>query len=329
MMIPTDLYPPILLVEDNPVDVDLTLRAFARRKLVNPVRVARDGEEALAWIARWQAGEPTPAVILLDLKLPRVDGLTVLRALKTPPDLHRIPVVILSTSARRSRHQGRLWPRRQFLHRQAGRFRQVRGCGAADRAVLVRDQRTAEVSRMRVLYIEDCADDADLARRALARAAPQIEIEVASTLGDGLARLIGGTPFDVLLTDLSLPDGSGLEGLAWVRECRLPLAVVILTGSGDQEAAVSALKAGADDYLVKRDDYHDRFARTLETALARFRDGVSSALARCVCSMSSKGPFDADRMRRHLRPARALSSPDRRRGTRGTRCGGYHSVRTR
>ena len=72
---------PILLVEDNPMDVDLTLRAFKRRRVTNPIEVARDGEEALAWIARWEAGAPWPAVILLDLKLPKVDGLDVLRAL--------------------------------------------------------------------------------------------------------------------------------------------------------------------------------------------------------------------------------------------------------
>lgn len=94
----SNLHPPILLVEDNPVDVDLTLRAFSRRKLVNPIVVARDGEEALAWIPRWEAGEPPPAVILLDLNMPRVDGLMVLRALKAHPTLHRIPVVILTTS---------------------------------------------------------------------------------------------------------------------------------------------------------------------------------------------------------------------------------------
>lgn len=92
------LYPPILLVEDNPLDVDLTLRAFQRRKLVNPVLVARDGEEALAWIPRWEAGEIQPAVILLDLNLPRIDGLTVLRTLKQHAVLCRIPVVVLTTS---------------------------------------------------------------------------------------------------------------------------------------------------------------------------------------------------------------------------------------
>lgn len=92
-------YPPIMLVEDNPLDVDLTLRAFQRRKLANPVVVARDGEEALAWVARWEAGEMKPAVILLDLNIPRIDGLAVLRTMKTHQTLRRIPIVVLTTSS--------------------------------------------------------------------------------------------------------------------------------------------------------------------------------------------------------------------------------------
>ena len=89
---------PILLVEDNPMDVDLTLRAFKRRRVTNTIHVARDGEEALAWLPRWESGEPWPAVILLDLKLPKVDGLEVLRQLKQHPTLRAIPVVVLTTS---------------------------------------------------------------------------------------------------------------------------------------------------------------------------------------------------------------------------------------
>lgn len=90
---------PVLLVEDNPVDVDLTRRAFARRKLANPIEVARDGEEALAWIARWEAGEPTPLLALLDLKLPRVSGLEVLVQWKAHAASRAIPVVVLTSSA--------------------------------------------------------------------------------------------------------------------------------------------------------------------------------------------------------------------------------------
>jgi len=90
---------PILLVEDNPVDIDLTLRAFKMRNFVNPIEVARDGEEALSWIKKWLEGEPLPVVILLDLQLPKVNGLEVLKEIKSYPALKTIPIVILTTSS--------------------------------------------------------------------------------------------------------------------------------------------------------------------------------------------------------------------------------------
>lgn len=98
-MIPNPNNRPILLVEDNPVDLDLTLRAFKRRNLTNPIQVARDGQEALDWISRWEAGEPLPLVVLLDIKLPRVDGLEVLRQLRAHPVSRDLPVVMLTSSS--------------------------------------------------------------------------------------------------------------------------------------------------------------------------------------------------------------------------------------
>ena len=90
--------PPILLVEDNPMDLDLTLRAFSKRQFANQIQVARDGEEAMAWLPRWEAGEPMPAVMLLDINLPRMTGLEVLQAFKRHELARRIPVVVLTSS---------------------------------------------------------------------------------------------------------------------------------------------------------------------------------------------------------------------------------------
>lgn len=90
---------PILLVEDNPVDIDLTIRAFKKRNLNNPIQIARNGEEALKYIEKWDAGDQTPVVILLDLKMPKVDGLEVLKVLKNHEKYATIPVVVLTTSS--------------------------------------------------------------------------------------------------------------------------------------------------------------------------------------------------------------------------------------
>ena len=88
----------ILLVEDNPVDVDLTLRALKKQKSNTMIVVARDGEQALEQMESWNQGAPVPMVILLDLKLPKVDGHQVLETLKSHPVYKTIPIVVLTSS---------------------------------------------------------------------------------------------------------------------------------------------------------------------------------------------------------------------------------------
>ncbi|PSJ16829.1 response regulator, partial [Nitrosomonas supralitoralis] len=153
---------------------------------------------------------------------------------------------------------------------------------------------------MRVLYIEDSTSDADLARRVLAQTAPDVELEVVTTLTEGLTRLTSTDKFDVLLTDLSLPDGSGLEALAGVREQRLPIAVVILTGSDDQDSAIAALKASADDYLIKRDDYLQRLPHILRSALEHFHNNAERNQRVLRVLYIEHNMFDIDLMHRHL-----------------------------
>jgi two-component system response regulator len=94
---------PILLVEDNPDDEALTLRAFKKNRIANEVIVARDGVEALDYLfgSGAHAGRnlgSMPAVVLLDLKLPRLDGLEVLRRIRAEERTRLLPVVVLTTS---------------------------------------------------------------------------------------------------------------------------------------------------------------------------------------------------------------------------------------
>lgn len=99
-MNPTDnIQNKLLLVEDNPMDVDLTKRAFAMNKLPVLIEVANDGEEAIGFINKWESGLPVPKVILLDLKLPKIGGLQVLKALKIHSIYQHIPVVVLTSSS--------------------------------------------------------------------------------------------------------------------------------------------------------------------------------------------------------------------------------------
>ncbi len=93
----------LLLVEDDPNDVELTLIALRRHKLANKIHVVRDGEEALDFLfCRGQYAQRTangpPKVILLDLKLPKVSGLEVLKAIKDDPRTRAIPVVVMTSS---------------------------------------------------------------------------------------------------------------------------------------------------------------------------------------------------------------------------------------
>ena len=93
--------PTVLLVEDNSDDEELTLRSFKRAHLANPIEVARDGQEALDSLfgTESQAARPPPGLVVLDLKLPRVDGLEVLQQIRADPRTRLVPVVILTSSS--------------------------------------------------------------------------------------------------------------------------------------------------------------------------------------------------------------------------------------
>jgi len=154
---------------------------------------------------------------------------------------------------------------------------------------------------MKILYLEDDPRDAYLARRILTTAAPQIQLDIVHTVNDAIQTLENPPhAFDLVLTDLNLPDGNGLSLLNHIRSRGLPVAVVVVTGRSDEETVVAALKAGADDYIVKREDYLDRMPVTLKNALERFRaeSAMHSRSLRVLYAESNVS--DVDLTRRHI-----------------------------
>jgi PAS domain S-box-containing protein len=141
---------------------------------------------------------------------------------------------------------------------------------------------------VKILYVEDDPQDTDHVRHWLADCSPAIAVDVAPSYAAALQRLEPNGPYDLVLTDVNLPDGDGLNLLAHIRERGWPMAVVIVTGSGNEETVVAALKGGADDYVVKRHESFSQLPNTLRSAVERRRAEVA----------------------RHARPLRVLYAED-------------------
>jgi len=125
---------------------------------------------------------------------------------------------------------------------------------------------------MKALYVEDNTIDADLVRRTLQRAQPPIDIDIATSVREAIAMLQEGSAaqYGWVLFDVNLPDGDGFDVLRHVRDRHLPLVAIALTGAGDEKTVMRALKFGADDYLVKQDDYRERLASVLVQTRQRY-----------------------------------------------------------
>jgi len=156
---------------------------------------------------------------------------------------------------------------------------------------------------MRFLYVEDDLRDADILARSLRKSAPHFTIDTVHTVNDAIKKLENPDPeqYDLVLTDVNLPDGDGLSILSYVRDRALPCAVVVITGVGDEQTAVAALKAGADDYIVKRNDYIERLPLTMEGALHHFRSSAARRAGPMNVLYVEYDPMAADPTYRHFK----------------------------
>src|SRR3989339_34775 len=153
---------------------------------------------------------------------------------------------------------------------------------------------------MKILYVEDNRLDSDLTRRELKKSAPDFIMDTVTTQRDALSALENKRDYDLVLSDMRLPDGDGLAILTHIRGRGLLVAVVIITGQGDEETAVAALKAGAQDYVVKRDGYRDHLPLILQKALECYREASIRSSQPLRVLYAEPNASDVDLTKRHL-----------------------------
>ncbi|SEK44071.1 PAS domain S-box-containing protein/diguanylate cyclase (GGDEF) domain-containing protein [Atopomonas hussainii] len=152
---------------------------------------------------------------------------------------------------------------------------------------------------MHLYLLEDSRTDGDLVTRFIQRARPHWQVHVANSLKQA-RQDPACQKADLLLLDIHLPDGSGLDLLLELRAQHFTQAIVMLTGHGDEESAVRALKAGANDYISKRGDYLERLPQLLEQALLRQQGHASFSDKQLRVLYVEHDAHDIDLTYRHL-----------------------------
>jgi signal transduction histidine kinase len=253
----------VLYVEDSPADQELTRRALARQAPHLALQTVSTVTEAVVEVARGDVD-----LVLSDYRLPDGTGLDLLQAITAHGWL--VPVVLVTGSgdpeaAMRLLKAGAadyVVKRRGYLDTLPsvleGAFRWFQS---------VRELRQTP---RRVLYAEHDPTDIELTRRAFREAASHVELEIALSGRAALERLRAAS-YDLLLLDYRIPDVLGIEVLKAMREERLRVPVVMVTGQGDEATAVQAFKLGVADYVIKRDGYLAKLPSTVENVLAQRR----------------------------------------------------------
>jgi len=254
-----------LYAEDSPLDADLTKTHFELNAPDFELEVVDTGQACLA-----RLGEEKYDVLLLDNHLPDMDGIDVLKQLAIKEVL--LPVVMVINVGDEALVV-------QVLRLGAWDYVPKHGDYLRTLPVVLKDavteyrtlqeQAHAAGRRLRrILYVEHNPVDVDLTLRHFAEVAAHFTLEVARSSEQALA-LLQEDNVDLVLTDLRMPDMNALDLLREARHCGLAVPFVIITGKGDEGAAAAALKLGAYDYIVKRDNYLTQLPHAIDNAIAR------------------------------------------------------------
>ncbi len=127
---------------------------------------------------------------------------------------------------------------------------------------------------IKILYLEDDKFDIELTQIEIKKTITDSKIDIANTINDAIQLLKIKPDYDVAILDLNLPDGNGIDCLSYIRQNDLQIAVIILTGSGNEESAIAALKAGADDYLTKKEGFLKKLPNAIYGVIKNFKKNV-------------------------------------------------------
>ncbi|MBN2348687.1 MAG: PAS domain S-box protein [Bacteroidales bacterium] len=154
---------------------------------------------------------------------------------------------------------------------------------------------------MNILLLEDNTVDADLAIREIKRNMTDTNVDLATSLVMARELLQQENKYDIGLFDIRLPDGNGMDLLVDLRQGQIPMAVIMLTGSGNEEMAVAALQAGAEDYIVKKKGYISLLPKTIEYNINSFKQKLTHASNIIHVLYIEHHSQDIDLTKRHLK----------------------------
>ena len=254
----------ILLLEDNPTDADLVSWEIKNRWPDIELKVV----SRLAEARKLMQGETIFDIAIFDLKLPDGNGMDLLSELRA--NKCDLPIIILTgTGSEEIAIVALKAGANDYISKKPGFHKQIPG-----QIEFTLIQALENQKHLSVLYVEHQQSDIDLTIHYFKKYAPHIHLKLVSTGEEALNLLPENSEsicnFDVLLLDYRLPGLNAIEITKLIRlERKLSIAIIIVTGQGDENIAVEALKIGADDYIIKHENYLLRLPSVLTSAFRR------------------------------------------------------------